>query len=165
MKRIALGLIAAIMGAAILSWTWNTSLRIKSSAKWPTTQGQVVSSSIVNDSTRIRGGGYNRLYRAAITYQYTVNGKQYKSDTFTFGIPHSFANRADAEHETQVFPVGKTVDVHFDPRNPATASLESGTVPQQFTLLGWMSGLFLVAGLVALVSGILNLRRRVLASY
>lgn len=147
------------MGAAILTWWWNTTGRIRASAEWPAVDGEVIHSEIVRDSTRIRGGGYSFLHKADVRYRYYVRGHSYESDVFTFGIPHSYYNRAEAETEVATYAVGRHVSVRYDPSNPETSCINPGTVPQQFAVLGWMSGAFLVAGLVSLISGILTLKR------
>jgi hypothetical protein len=159
-KRIMLGLIAALMGGAILVWCWNTSSRIKASATWPATDGEVVRSAVALDSSRIRGGGYNVTYRADIHYRYVVNGKSYESSTFTFGVPHSFANRAEADAEVARLAVGRHVEVHYDPEDPATSCLETGVVPDTIRLLAWMAGAFTLAGIISILSGVLSRRRR-----
>jgi hypothetical protein len=136
-------------------------LKIKASAHWPTTPGQVISSSVARDSTRIRGGGYNHFYDAQFRYQYTVNGKQYTSNVLTFGMRNTFSDSVSAAQKTGMLLVGSSVHVYFDSRDPATACLEPGVVPQEFNLIAWMAAAFLFAGLVAIISGIFHLRRRV----
>lgn len=147
------------MGAAVLMWWWNTTNRIRASAEWPAVDGEIIHSEIVRDSTRNRGGNYNILHRADVRYRYEVSGRQYESDVFTFGIPHSFDKRADAETEIATYAVGRHVSVRYDPSSPETSCINPGTVPEQFAVLAWMSGAFLVAGLVSIISGSLTLKR------
>ena len=160
MKRIFLGLVAVMVGGATLWWALATTSKIRASASWPTADGEVVKAAIALDSTRIRGGGYNRLYRADITYRYQANGKSYESDTFTFGVPHSYANRAEAESEVTTYAVGRHVEVHYDPSNPSTSTIHSGTVPEQFQIVTGMAGAFTLAGVLAVLSGIFSRRKR-----
>ena len=148
------------MGGAILVWCWNTTSRIKASAGWPAVDGEVVRSAVVLDSSRIRGGGYNVTYQADIHYRYVVNSKAYESNVFTFGVPHSFANRAEADAEVARLAVGRHVEVRYDPDDPATSCLEPGVVPETMRLLAWMAGAFTLAGVVSILSGILSRRRR-----
>ena len=147
------------MGGAILVWCWNTTLRIKASASWPAADGEVVKSAVVLDSSRIRGGGYNVTYRADINYRYVVNSKAYESNVFTFGVPHSFANRAEADAEVARLAVGRHVEVRYDPDDPARSCLQPGVVPETLRLLAWMAGAFTLAGVVSILSGILSRRR------
>lgn len=159
MKRILFGVLFAIMGGAILWWCLSTTARIRASSSWPAADGEVIQSSIARDSSRIRGGGYNHFFQANVRYRYSVNGKQYESDTFTFGVPHTFSTQAEAEAETTKYSVGRHVEVRYDPSNPATASVLPGTVPEGFALLQWMSAAFLAVGLISIGSGIFSKRR------
>ena len=102
---------------------------------------------------------YNILHRADVRYRYEVSGRQYESDVFTFGVPHSFDKRADAETEIATYAVGRHVSVRYDPSSPETSCINPGTVPEQFAVLAWMSGACLVAGLVSIISGSLTLKR------
>ena len=155
-----MGLIAAGMGGALVLWTWNTTSRIRASASWPTTMGEVVQSRVVVDSSRIRGGGYNLSYRADVRYRYEVTAKRFESGTFTFGTPRSFADRTGAESEVALYPVGRNVQVYFDRSEPATSCLLPGTVPPDFNILMWMSLGFLVAGVASVSSGVYSRRNQ-----
>jgi len=90
--------------------------------------------------------------------QYEVDAKRFESNTFTFGVPHSFADRAQADAEIALYPVGRNVQVYFDRSNPATSCLLPGKVPQEFKLLMWVSVGFLVVGVASVVSGIFSRR-------
>jgi hypothetical protein len=160
MKRILLGLVATMVFGATLWWAMNTTSKIRASASWPATDGEVISAAVARDSTRIRGGGYNHFFRADITYRYRVNGKAYESDTFMFGVPHSFSNQAEAESEVSTYAVGRHVEVHYDPANPASATIHTGTVPEQFRIVLWMAGAGTLAGVLAVLSGFLSRRKR-----
>ncbi len=160
MKRILMGFIAAGMGGALVLWTWNTTSRIRASESWPTTIGEVVQSRVVVDSSRIRGGGYNLSYRADVRYRYEVAAKIFESSTFTFGVQRSFVERAQAESEVALYPVGRNVQVYFDRSEPATSCLLPGTVPRNFDILLRMSLGFLVAGVASVSSGIYSRRNQ-----
>ena len=160
MKRILLGSIAAIMGGAMLWWAFATTSRIRASATWPATDGEIVKSVIARDSSRIRGASYNHFYRADITYRFTVNGKAYESDVFTFGVPHTFSDSAGAATETGTYAVGRHVYVHYDPANPKVATINTGTVPEEFKFVVWPAWAFAIAGIVAVASGVISRRNR-----
>lgn len=160
MKRILVGLVAVGIGGALVFWTHNTTSRIRASASWPTTAGEVVRSSVVVDSSRIRGGGYNLSYRADVRYRYEVAAKNFESSTFTFGVQRSFVERTQAESEVALYPVGRNVQVYFDRSEPATSCLLPGTVPPDFDILMWMSLGFLVAGVASVSSGVYSRRNQ-----
>src|SRR5215207_4180911 len=160
MRRILMGLIAAGMGAAILYWMYDTTMKIRASSSWPTADGVVVHSGVAVDSSRIRGGGYTLTYRVDVRYRYQVGSAQYESSTFVFGVPRAYANRATTEAEVATYPIGRHVAVRYDPEEPKTSCLIPGESPEAFPMIGWMSGAFLLAGLISIISGVLSMRNR-----
>lgn len=148
------------MGCAMLWWAFTTTSRIRASAKWPATDGEIVKSVIARDSSRIRGASYNHFYRADITYRFMVNGKPYESDVFTFGVPHAFSDSVEAAAETGTYAVGRHVYVHYDPANPKVATINAGTVPDEFKLVFWTAWPFAIVGILAVASGVISRRNR-----
>ena len=159
MRRIAFGIVAAIMGIWMLWWGWNTRHRIVEAAHWPSSPGMVTASSIKLDSTRIRGGGYNRHHVVNVRYEYEVSGKKYTSDVITFGMRYSFPSAPEAEQMLARYPQGQPVTVYFNPHDPSMACLAPGTVPDSVPFIIWSSALFLLAGIFCIVSGIISVRR------
>jgi hypothetical protein len=120
-------------------------LRILSlrSRTWPVTSG------VITDSRwRTRtSGGHEEKTSADIRYRYTVGGQIYRGDVISYG-DMLFASDSD---RLQRYPQGATVEVHYDPRDPGLAVLESGAGPAP--------GLFILAGLAALGYGVWLARR------
>lgn len=71
------------------------------------------------------GSGYSTMYRAAVTYVYTVNGAQYTSDRLAIGTGLGYGSPAIAEREVAKYPAGSMVQVYYNPNNPAEAVLET----------------------------------------
>jgi hypothetical protein len=71
------------------------------------------------------GRGAPLEYRANIRYRYEVASEQYEGDVIAFG-QSPFPSRSRAEERTAVYPPGAVATVHYDPRHPATATLETG---------------------------------------
>jgi hypothetical protein len=160
MGRALLGALALLVGGACLLWGLRTAATIRASAGWPTTPGVVLASRVKPDSTRIRGGGYNRHYVADIRYAYDVAGRRHESDTFVFGEPRAFPDPAAAEREVAAYPAGRSITVFYDPSDPATSCLAPGVVPAGFGLLLGTSGVFALGGLALLAGGVCGVRRR-----
>ncbi len=116
------------------------------SASWPTCPGYVVYSE-VKESVR-RDIGDAPSYSANVTYKYEVDGKEYTSDTVFFGQYNS-GFTGIVKKIVERYPVRKRVTVHYDPRNPQTAVLETG----------WSWGAFLLAtvGLIFAGAGALGI--------
>jgi len=157
--RVLLGALALLIGGACLYWGLDTTATIRASASWPTVTGAVLASRVERDSTRIRGGGYNRHYVADVRYGYDVAGRRHESGTFVFGVPHAFPDSSAARAEVEAYPPGRQVTVFYDPRDPATSCLTPGMVPAGLGLLLGASGAFALGGLALLALGIRDVRR------
>lgn len=73
-----------------------------------------------------------------ITYGYNVAGREYVGDRYRYNAGSSsdcgWANQAVANH-----PVGKTVTVYYNPRNPADALLRPGLAGSDLILVMFMT--------------------------
>ena len=58
------------------------------------------------------------MYRAAITYRYSVSSREYVSSRRIFGGEMGFNWRGPAEKTIARYLTGATVPVHYDPANP-----------------------------------------------
>jgi hypothetical protein len=115
------------IGIAILVYTVHMRRLAKASLTWPTTEGTVVDSGVM--AGRSSKGG--RTYSARVRYTYAVGGTTYDNDTIQFGSPGTDQSTADAtvaEH-----PVGKRVNVHYNPHKPAQAVLKAGVTGAMWT--------------------------------
>ena len=110
------------------------------SARWPTTQGIVLSARVVEQPQ-----GKSLVYSIAITYRYEANGQRYEGRTFSHSsdsLPLSGKDRDKVHNEYQTSPTyaawqpTKTVTVFYDPKNPAHSVLRPGA-----TALGWFVSL------------------------
>ena len=120
-------------------------LRILSlrSRNWPVATG------VITDSywrTKTKGARKEKV-GAEIRYRYAVGGQTYKGDVISYGDMF-FASDAG---RLQRYPQGATVQVHYDPKDPALAVLEAGAGPAP--------GLFILAGLGILGYGVWLARR------
>jgi hypothetical protein len=86
-------------------------------------------------------------YRPIIAYQYQVNGKSYQCDHLAFGKQTSAQpderGRLKAKEKAQQYLVGRSVDVHYNPANPADAVLEVRTAGA-----GSLIGVAIVLGVI-----------------
>ena len=166
MRLVVMGLLAIAMGSACLAWAQRTAAKIRASAGWPTVQGVVTRARVERQETRQRGGGYTYHYDADVRYRYAVGGRTYDSDTFVFGVSHSFPDSAAAQAEVDRYPPGRPVRVFYDPRDPAEGCLVPGDAPETLALLAWMSAGLVLGGLALVGFGVRSQRaaRRALPS-
>ncbi len=97
----------------------------RESDDWPSVPGIVMASEITSH-TSIGAYGADTIadYRAAVSYGYKVQGRDYESDRVTFGSVGSSYRRA--QEVANRYPVSKDVAVFYDPADPAQAVLEAG---------------------------------------
>jgi uncharacterized integral membrane protein len=137
---------AAAMGGLVLLFfagSWRLSRR---AADWPLVRGTVLSSSTEKTGQR-QTGRTQVTYAPVVEYGYRVNDVDYVSRQIKLGVTMS-ASQSYAAAVAARYPEGSTVDVHYEPANPANAALENpaGT---KWLLLALAAALFAVAAYTA----------------
>jgi hypothetical protein len=113
---IGFGVIAIVIGVVLYIVQFRQGLRADASKKWPTASGTVTASAVE------RSPDSKRRYRAALTYSYRVDAKEYQSERIFWG-----GNEGREKHMASVvetYPAGGKVRVFYDPKNPAEAVLD-----------------------------------------
>ena len=101
------------------------------SKDWPETRGRIISSEVREETSTEAGipgegsGQTERIYRAVITYSYSVDSKPYKTDLLTFGTT-GFSEENEALALKQKYEPGMDVTVHYKPDNHLIAVIETG---------------------------------------
>jgi hypothetical protein len=119
----AFGILGAIcfpFGVYFLARSQMNAVRAGVSQSWPSVPGIVQSSKI---EKRLNGVPM-MIYRLALTYRYDVDGRPYHGDTVQFG-PRWAASRRLIEKLAEKYPGGAAVTVHYDPKDPNVAVLET----------------------------------------
>ena len=130
--------------------TWES----RSSAAWPHVSGVITSTSA--EKTCGSGRGSNR-WEAKIAYQYTVNGANYRGHRSTNMRLYCDTRREDVvAWVSGRYPVGKAVDVYYNPSDPEASFLRPGVV-STFEMV-MVFACLVVSALMAL-GGWLSLRR------
>jgi len=106
---------------------WNR-LRPRTIAAWVRTSGTIVTSETetYTNSTGSTSCSGRRMYNALIEFSYQVDGQEYRSTKGATDLVNVTVGNARAKSEEDVarYPVGMTVDVYYDAKNPTQASLE-----------------------------------------
>ena len=118
-----------IVGVWVLGWTAGTGffdyqivkglIQQHESAQYATVEGKIISSQVVDNSD-----SESSSYAAAISYQFTVNGKVYTSDRRTYGMKTSGYGAATSA--VRAYPVGATATVYYNAANPSDCVLTPG---------------------------------------
>ncbi|MDB5602932.1 MAG: hypothetical protein JWN71_4976 [Xanthobacteraceae bacterium] len=120
-----LSMAMAFVGAAWSFENWRGRRLKQDSAFWPTTKGEIVWSDIVVETGRDETGRTATRYGAAIRYRYLLGGTRFESTRITWRDGQKTTRAAAQRKLLARYPVGRAVNVHYDPRRPAMAVLET----------------------------------------
>ena len=94
--------------------------RVEASANWKMTFGKIVESGTRTVKKRRKGG----TYVPNVIYEYEVGGQDYRNNRVHFGFNPPTSVLSWVEEVAAPYPVGKRVNVYYDPQNPANAVLD-----------------------------------------
>jgi len=109
--------------------------------KWAQTEGTITSGEVIS----FRSSGQN-MYRASLTYNYTVEGKEFHSDAIHSGTS-STSFKYFPQRKIDKHPAGSKVPVFYNPDQPSEALLEPGLGILKYVLYG-IPGIFILIGFV-----------------
>ena len=88
------------------------------SRSWPVTSGEIIHI----EERKQRSGGTSPI----MTFQYRVNEQQYKSRNIAFGYNEHNGRYPAREALRKAYPVGKQVNVFYNPKYPEMSVLRPG---------------------------------------
>jgi hypothetical protein len=112
-----MGLVALLMAIAFYR-------RAREAQRWPKAAGRVIVSKVESYKDDSGDSRTRRLYRPVIEFAYSVDGMEYRSRQRQLGA-QTGGSESWARTVTAKYPVGRAVEVLYDPANPATAALEN----------------------------------------
>ena len=113
---LGIGVLCLYLGAMKAKEGWEA-------RRWPTAKGRI----IVSKVDEFRTGRGIRVARLCldIDYLYMVKGVIYEGHRVNVGWA-CFGSESSVKRALKRYPVGKEVEVHYDPRDPSRALLEPG---------------------------------------
>ncbi len=128
-----MGIIGILAGLSFFFFLTGELRSIWECQNWPTVPGIVISSKVVKIDrmeTNTMPGGKGMVsrfvYLPAVAFNYTVEGKKYRSDkVFLWMDAEDFHEPKDAGEIVARYPVGKDVTVYYKPNNIEEAVLET----------------------------------------
>ena len=145
LSTLAIVAIFLLLGGGLSWWGWNILQDARASSTWPTVEGQVTRSEVTT-STDSDG---DDSYSPEVTYEYLVDDQAYENTTIKFG-ENSYSSRRRAQEIAATYPVGKQVDVFYDPKAPGRSVLEPGVSGGSYIVLG-IGAVFVVVSLIILI--------------
>ena len=123
--------------------------------KWPTANGKITSSALGGGRSS-RGpstsSSHSASYGANILYEFSVKGQKYFGVRVSYGDSSS-SFKGHGQDVVDRYPVDRTVTVHYNPKNPKIAVLETGAPLIAYVVMG-------IGGFIALISLLLILFKR-----
>jgi hypothetical protein len=116
----------------------------------------VVSSEVVVE-VDTDSDGTTRSYYPAITYEYTVDGRTYRSDNVVPGPGRTTKGQGWARDVVADNPAGADVTAYYDPATPARAYLVEARTNLELYAFGGMGVLAVLAGLFGIARRLLGL--------
>ncbi len=117
---------AILFSVSVATLVW--SLQSKS---WPIVMGQIISSRVVPGGARY----YRTTYSPIVRYTYHVGEKMFTS-SFISLVSKPYLNECDAIRVTDRYHKGESIVVHYNPRIPGLAVLETKFSVKQAIRLG-----------------------------
>ncbi|MBE2200341.1 MAG: DUF3592 domain-containing protein [Anaerolinea sp.] len=126
------------------------------SRKWPDAPGHV----IVAEVRKVKGTSplSSMRYQVMLEYEYEVDGQKFRSGNISIGdatitqLHQGLRSRRIAEKIVQSYPFYSSVNVYYDPQNPARATLKPGV--RSGNLILW-----LITLLIPLLTAVIILLR------
>jgi hypothetical protein len=146
--KVGAGILIAA-GLVMLTNFGHQAIQANRSSSWPTVEGTVTESKVVQRTGR-RG---RKTDIPSITYRYSVGGVEHLGTRLFFGsrYPESWTTGAKWTTDTKAYigryPLGASLQVHYDPDDAATSVVEAG-LKSAIVLPVVLSILFIAAGVV-----------------
>jgi hypothetical protein len=131
-----------VVGVGVLWWGIQDSRSAFKSVRWPSVNGTVISS-YVSESSDDDG----TTYGADVQYDYVVNDQAHTGDR----VSHGDVSTGDPSYAQKIvarYSEGQSVNVYYDPTDPAKSVLETGFTPGLLLPLGLGTVFTLVGGLM-----------------
>lgn len=145
LSAVILLLVFFAVGAGLMVWGGIIVRNASESKGWPLAQGEIIASYVKTSDDQD-----GITYFADIEFQYVVNDRRLTADTVNFG-EYGTSNRNHAADIVAKYPVGKVVNVYYNPEEPETAVLEPGVTWSSYVLL-LMGLLFIILPVIILIA-------------
>jgi hypothetical protein len=145
----------AVIGLVLMGIATHIYMLDGAMKSWPSTDGAVISSRLegsINTQAKDKWG-YQRPYESSVPsvrYRYVLDSKQFDGSRIV--REPSAMSPAEAKRVIDRYPVGKTVKVYYDPKDPASSVLEfKDSIAISVIVLGLIGGFFLLFGLAFVI--------------
>ena len=130
--------------------------KVKKAQGWPVVSGTVESTEIKKHKTTTKQGRNSfrtsYTYEPVVNYTYAVNGQTYASKRLAYsGFQGA---EVSAQEKLEQYPLGGSVQVHYNPKKPQDALLEvSMDATRTYNIMGLI---FIVVGVISALVGVVT---------
>ncbi len=135
-----------LAGAAVLIYGIGLVRDARACATWPSAEGRIVSA----EAETVARDKSKRTYAPSVTYTFSVEGRQFNGSRVTL-VPRNSINLASVQATLANYPVGGTVSVFYDPRDPANCVLSTATNGNEWA--------YAIGGVLLMGTGLFFLKR------
>jgi hypothetical protein len=127
---IVIGAVFCVIGAGLGLGGFSAVRKARKRAAWPTVAGSILSTDVVEHRRSVSGKHGSRKsvsYEPIIKYSYSVDGKNYSGKRIAAASENMISKRA-AEKRIGKFSSGTEILIHYDPKDPKQAVLDTRAV-------------------------------------
>jgi hypothetical protein len=93
-------------------------IRLGQIKTWPIADGEIVEAKISTAGSN-ESGYLKTIYSPIIKFKFNTGGQEFVSDKITWGGEFRSNDKSSIESRIASFPVGKKIDVRYNPRKPS----------------------------------------------
>ena len=144
-----IGYTLILVGSGILLWSYLSYKKGQESESWATTTTGKVTKSYITDPVR-KGTGTVPI----VHYEYTLQGKTYKSDRIFWGNTHNRCTIEASQKIVDKYKEGANVTVYYNPKNVRESVLERGAQGIMIWLVA--CAFLIIIGIIQLFTGFID---------
>jgi len=135
MAELVIGGILAVCVGLLIDFTRDYCHR-NEGARWPTASAVVTVS-------RVRDGCLKavKAYAPQVEYRYTVAGSEHIGSRLRFSYLSDWGSESAANRTISALPVGRQIDVHYNPEKPWESVVEGGLSQDEEETYYFLAGL------------------------
>ncbi len=141
-------LLFAAAGCAAVYYGGRGIIMGTASSKWPSVKGTIKKCEPIRFSSNKKNSS-SSVYHARVVYEFTVDGKTFTGDRYSYGEPTQ-GSYSSADNAKRQFPQGNDIKVYYAPDDPRESVLEAGIIWSKS--LGWLVVGLILVGLTSLVA-------------
>ena len=112
-------------GLVVLFFALGLTATVWQACRWPIVRGRVVSSGVENFMYGSGDSPPAPNSKAAVVYEYEINGRKYRGDRVSFAAAlFVYSSAALSARTAARYPPGTAVDVHYHPKRPSESILK-----------------------------------------